>query len=411
MQSAYPQFTQTLTKRISAPHSKCTSPTIESFITAVKEINKLDPSITTKYLLELPASKLATLQKRLSSIFKKNHSNYLTQQYLNNPIASIVRASGSSREASAWLSAPARGNTKIINEHFAMALRNRLIMTHDQIPDNIICACGQHAKVDKLGIHLQKCRMCYNLTNDTHDYVKLEFAELIRATGYVCRVEPSDLYRADDPDNGNKLDLMIICPDLDTGLIGVDHRVTNAIPADIERGTNTHTPTPGHMIRKSESEKVLKHGKACIKTNITFYAAVNDSQGAWGEMFKKLFNMLIDKLSKVTQTKITTLHNHWTQRLSVALQKGVTRAQLTRLGRLISLNTPATNTNNTPYSISIQETWDKNTQHHLHDDTHNTSLPNTTPPIPKIKHTKTNISPLHSNISPPINTTPLIPQH
>jgi hypothetical protein len=149
MQAAYPQFTQTLTKRISAPHSKSTSPTIESFITAVKEINKLDPSITTKYLLELPASKLATLQKRLSSIFKKNHSNYLTQQYLNNPIASIVRASGSSREASAWLSAPARGNTKIINEHFAMALRNRLIMTHDQIPDNIICACGQHAKVDK----------------------------------------------------------------------------------------------------------------------------------------------------------------------------------------------------------------------------------------------------------------------
>ena len=44
--------------------------------------------------------------------------------------------------------------------------------------------------------------------------------------------------------------------------------------------TLTHTPSPGHMIRKSESEKVLKHGKSCIKTNITFYAAVNDSQGA-----------------------------------------------------------------------------------------------------------------------------------
>jgi hypothetical protein len=40
------------------------------------------------------------------------------------------------------------------------------------------------------------------------------------------------------------------------------------------------------MIRKSESEKVLKHGKSCITTNTTFYAAVNDSQGAWGEMFK-----------------------------------------------------------------------------------------------------------------------------
>ena len=64
------------------------------------------------------------------------------------------------------------------------------------------------------------------------------------------------------------------------------------------------------MIRKSESEKVLKHGKACITINTIFYAAVNDSQGAWGEIFKKLFNMLIDKISKVTQTKITTLHNH-----------------------------------------------------------------------------------------------------
>jgi hypothetical protein len=75
------------------------------------------------------------------------------------------------------------------------------------------------------------------------------------------------------------------------------------------------------MISKSESVKVLKHGKSCIKTNITFYAAVNDSQGVWGEMFKKLFNMLIEKISKVTQTKITTLHNHWAQSLSVALQK------------------------------------------------------------------------------------------
>ena len=64
------------------------------------------------------------------------------------------------------------------------------------------------------------------------------------------------------------------------------------------------------MIRKSESEKVLKHGKACITINTIFYAAVNDSQGAWGEIFKKLFNMLIDKISKVTHTKITTLHNH-----------------------------------------------------------------------------------------------------
>ena len=82
-------------------------------------------------------------------------------------------------------------------------------------------------------------------------------------------------------------------------------------------------------------------------------------------MFKKLFNMLIDKISKVAQTKFTTL------------QKGVTRAQLTRLGRIISLNTPATNTNNTPYSISIQETWDKNIQHHLHDDPN--PPPNTNP--------------------------------
>ena len=131
------------------------------------------------------------------------------------------------------------------------------------------------------------------------------------------------------------------------------------------------------MIRKSESEKILKHGKACSKTNISFYAAVNDSQGAWGDMFKQLFKMLIEKLSKVTQTKITTLNNHWTQRLSVALQKGVARAQLTRLGRIISLNTPATNTNNTPYSISIQETWDKNIQHHLHDDPN--PPPNTNP--------------------------------
>jgi hypothetical protein len=155
MHAAYPQFTQELTKRISAPHSRSTSPSIESFVTSVNQINTLDPSITTKYLLELPTSKLATLQKRLSSIFKKHHSNYLTQQYLHNPIASIVRASGSSREACAWLSAPARGNTKIINEHFAIAIRNRLIMAHDKIPDNITCACSQQAKVDKLGIHFR----------------------------------------------------------------------------------------------------------------------------------------------------------------------------------------------------------------------------------------------------------------
>ena len=100
-------------------------------------------------------------------------------------------------------------------------------------------------KATKLGIHLfQTCRKCVttNFTNDTHDFIKSEFAEVIRATGCACRVEPTDLHRADDPDNRNKLDLMIACPDSDTGLIGVDHRVTNAFPADIARGTSKHTP-------------------------------------------------------------------------------------------------------------------------------------------------------------------------
>ena len=91
-------------------------------------------------------------------------------------------------------------------------------------------------KATKLDIHLFKtCRKCVttNFTNDTHDFIKSECAEVIRATGCACRVEPTD--------NDNKLDLMIVCPDLETGLKGVDRRITNAIPAYIERRTTTHT--------------------------------------------------------------------------------------------------------------------------------------------------------------------------
>ena len=258
----------------------------------------------------------------------------------------------------------------MINTHFAMALRSRLFMTHDNIPHNLRCSCHQKAPIDPYGIHLQKCKSCYHLTTDTHDALKLIHAELARTCGYTCHVEPLGVYRADDPTNGNRLDLLIVCPDQDTGLIGIDHRVTNPINADIEHRRTPHTPTAGQNIRKSESEKTIKHNTHCTKQNITFYPAINDSYGAWGSIFKKLFNKWIHKLSQITNTHANILYTHWSQRISVALQTHVARAQLVRLGHLKAINTPMPPPDPTPHSIRIQQTWHSTT--HYDFDTHAT---------------------------------------
>jgi hypothetical protein len=254
----------------------------------------------------------------------------------------------------------------MINAHFAAALRNRLIMTHDQIPHNLTCHCHRKTTLDKYGIHLQKCTLRHNLTNDTHDYLKLVHADLIRQCGYTCHVEPAGVYQADNPDNTKRLDLLVICPDLDTGFIGIDHRVTNPITPTIEHsppGPHNISPTHGQQIRKSESEKMLLHNKHCIQQDITFYPAVQDSYGAWGPMFKKLFNKWITKLANITHTSTSVLHNYWSQRISVALQKGIARAQFTRLGYIRSINTPTPPPDTTPHNIIIQHRWDINTKH------------------------------------------------
>ena len=86
----------------------------------------------------------------------------------------------------------------MISEHFAIAIHNRLTLTHDLM--NMV---SKQKFMFKMQNMLQLNAECV-----TQAY---ELAELICGTACACRIDSTCRDRAEYPDYGNKRDLMIAC--------------------------------------------------------------------------------------------------------------------------------------------------------------------------------------------------------
>jgi hypothetical protein len=188
------------------------------------------------------------------------------------------------------------------------------------------CNCPGAYLVDGLGLHMQKCKLEARLTIDTHTDVKREIAAFARFCGSTVRMEPMDMFRAEDLDDGDRVDLLI------GNRSAHDVTIRNAVTREQETGRR-------HAAARAWETTAVRAKEAKYKVKVEaqgfhFRTDVFAVQGAWGEDFSKWFGAKLDYYSMEHTVPKAVLSNYWSRRLSVALHRGVARAQLGRCARL-----------------------------------------------------------------------------
>ena len=212
--------------------------------------------------------------------------------------------------------------------HFRQAVRNRLFIPHPGEVDitGKRCTCQGAYVVDGLGLHMQKCRLEARLTIDTHNDVKREIAALARFCGSTVRVEPMDMFRSDDLADGDRVDLLI------GNRSAHDVTVRNAVTREKETG-HRHAPARAWETTAVRAKEAKYNVRAEVQ-GLNFRTDVFAVQGAWGEGFSKWFSAKLDYYCMEHNVPKAVLTNYWARRISVALHRGVARAQLGRCARL-----------------------------------------------------------------------------
>jgi 4-alpha-glucanotransferase len=166
---------------------------------------------------------------------------------------------------------------------------------------------------------------CY--TNRTHDGVVQTLEEFMKASGLPVEKEVSNLLFLADPDNDSRIDLVVS----ETGKqrVAYDVQVVNNVALAQER--NQKASVPGAQIKKAEAIKNAKYQAPCNDSGMGFKPLILASQGNFSETLSTMISQTIDDFSKRANIPKTNVQPYWTQRISVALQTGVARAQLHRM--------------------------------------------------------------------------------
>jgi hypothetical protein len=328
-------MTDIATKTADCSH-RCTSPAVEALFEAVAVIGKETPHITMNLLLEWSRTdKVTKLQKKLMAGADRMATKSTLAKIALDAQAETIRLSCRGNQASAWLYAQVRGATKMTSAQFANSLRNRLAMDNPAIKRGMHCACTRKEPIDKRGIHLIKCKLCHSMTVRTHDQIKLVIASLCKAAGEDAKIEQTDLFQQVDPTKKLRADIVLISG---SGTTVLDVRHSHPVDIECERGNRVRLPKEREMADRIEREKQLKYEGKCKQAGLAFRVCALETGGKWGGQLSTLVKMLVKKQAKGCDTPFSTLLNYWTQMISVALQKNVANAQLTRLSKLAAIN-------------------------------------------------------------------------
>jgi hypothetical protein len=334
--TSYPEVMLDIAAKIANSSYTSNSPAVEALFDAVAEIGKDTPHITMSTLLEWSRTdKVAKLQKKLTAGVERARTRAALSEIAKDPIAETIRLSCRGTQASAWLYAQVRGGTKMTSPQFANSLRNRLAMSQPAIRKGMHCACKRKEPIDSRGIHLIKCKLCHSMTVRTHDGVKAVIASLGKAAGEDVKIEQTDLFQQIDPTKNLRADIVLLSGSRTTVL---DVRHSHPVDIECERGTSNRPPKEGEMAGKIEHDKQLKYEDKCKQAGMAFRVCALETGGKWGGQLSDLVKMLVKKQARGCDTPFSTLLNYWTQMISVALQKHVSNAQLSRLSKLAAIN-------------------------------------------------------------------------
>ena len=209
---------------------------------------------------------------------------------------------------------------------FRTACRKCLLIPHPQLLAHETCTCGKD--VDTLGVHVQKCKLDGNLTNNTHNRLVACVAEMARSCGQSVRVEASGIFNSVDPSSHKRMDLVVHDPGKPNRLY--DLVITNPVTQEVLQSNKVNLQATTIMQRIKER----RYRELATEAGMLLHGAAVEVYGKWGDDFTDMFNHFVALGAAVSSCSREVIANYWRRRISVCLQSGIANAINTRSNRL-----------------------------------------------------------------------------
>jgi hypothetical protein len=249
-------------------------------------------------------------------------------------------------EAGAWLRDIPRFDNALACDEFRTALRYRLYLPAYNVRVGSMCSCSARGQVDATGMHFATGCALYNLRKDTHDGVVLAADQMLKWLGFWTKREEKGIFQINNPDDNCVPDISINNPIecgypkllLDVSIVGP---LVGAEKGQVKIPSNNEAVTPFRLGYVRFHGKKNKYEQRANQAGCGFLPIIFMSTGAMHPESKKFFAQVTKHAAAAKKIPSNVLYNFVIRNLSLALQKGISRAINHRINRMSVHSMPA----------------------------------------------------------------------
>ena len=293
---------------------------------------------------QLMDAKFADFKSQKQTLANKaNPERPYNRLYYRYLISSINEYSG------AWISAGMSDPSfRLTPLEFTAAMCRRNSTKNPNIPvynkhcasdklENYQCACdGKTKMLDPIGYHQTGCKKDGGAIR-SHDNLVHVIVKLLRLLGLSVDLEPYDMFRNSEPDDGRRPDIFLRNPHgggrqiiIDVALTGTDGR------------NRTHDDKPEQPIILRRKQKESKYNEIANRNGLDFLAAPFSHTG---EMDVKFRNFLLQQIrlklqlvdGEVKKSKVRSIMKHFVRHISAAINRSASRNILLKATKTLNL--------------------------------------------------------------------------
>jgi hypothetical protein len=214
--------------------------------------------------------------RKLQGLFlrprKESRTAAVENQLKANNVHNTIYQSDKSKEAGAWLGPiPKTEALTMLASEFQTAFWNRLLIPQLQLIAHETYGCGK--EVDTLGVHMQKCKLDGNLTNNTHNRLVACVAKMARSCDQSVRVEVSGIFNNVDPSSHKRMDLEVHDPGRRNHLY--DLVITNPVTQEVLQSNKVNLQVTAVMQRVKER----RYRELATEAGMLFHGAAVEVYG------------------------------------------------------------------------------------------------------------------------------------
>jgi hypothetical protein len=185
------------------------------------------------------------------------------------------------------------------------------------------------------GIHF--CSGCNKdgVRIQTHDRIRDQFEKILQYGSILTVREEKNIFRANDPDNGKRVDISALNLPGKTVKHLLDIRLTSPIPAtNPEALTLAKAKIPLRAATKSYGEKMNKYLNIAKENDLGFIPIVFEITGRMHPVTRTLLHDVIKKAATEKAAPYASIWKYWVSSLMMTLQKKLVEGILERCSNI-----------------------------------------------------------------------------